>query len=85
MSCVTPGKFLRVTRQNCLPTRVKKNASDLLDHANTLHHSFTWIFGFDAMVGITQSKVFFLSLCHPAVFGLVQKSVVCFETSGCKS
>ena len=59
MSCVTPGKFLRVTRQNCFPARVKKNASDLLDHANTLHHSFTWIFGFDAMVGITQSKVFF--------------------------
>ena len=59
MSCVTPGNFLRVTRSNCLPARVKKNASDLLDHANTLHHSFTLIFGFDAMVGIIRSKVFF--------------------------
>ena len=53
MSCVTPGNFLSVT-----PTRIKKNASDLLDHTNTLHHGFTWIFGYDAMVGITRSKLF---------------------------
>ena len=54
-----PGNFLKVTRWNCLPTIVKKNASDLVDDANTLHHSFTWIFGYDAMVGITRSKVNF--------------------------
>ena len=55
--------MLRARMHGALPYTMSlfkvQNASDLLDHANTLHHSFTWIFGFDAMVGITQSKVFF--------------------------
>lgn len=29
-----------------------------------LHHSFSWILGFDAMVGITRSKVIFGLLCR---------------------
>ena len=41
-----------------LPTRVKKNASDLLDHANTVHHSFTYL---DSMPwwGSPEVKYFF--------------------------
>ena len=60
------ARMLRARMHGALPYTMSlfkvQNASDLLDHANTLHHSFTWIFGFDAMVGITRSKVF---LFHP--------------------
>ena len=62
--------------------RVKKSASNLLDHANTLHHSFTWIFGFDTMVGITRSNVFFI-WNHVVLFRAESDSCLSWDSRQC--
>ena len=56
------GFFIKSSHSDRCGTPCKYSAWNLPAIIKTppLHHSFSWIFGFDAMVGITRSKVFFL-------------------------